>query len=84
MKEIRIKPKKLVGDIVVPPSKSLSHRAIISASLTKGESIINNVDLSDDVVATIDAMTSLGAKISVHNKTLTINGIYSDKFFKAP
>lgn len=84
MKEIRIKPKKLAGDIVVPPSKSLSHRAIISASLTKGESTINNVDLSDDIIATIDAMTSLGAKISVHNRTLTINGIYSDKFFKLP
>ena len=37
---VRIKPGFLKGDLIVPPSKSLSHRAIIAAGLSKGKSII--------------------------------------------
>ena len=38
-----IKPSKLEGDVIIPPSKSLAHRAIIAAALAKGKSIITNV-----------------------------------------
>ena len=66
MESIKIKPSKLKGKIVVPPSKSLSHRAIICASLcNQGESIINNLVLSEDIIATIEAMKKLGAEINV-------------------
>ena len=44
-----IKPKKLNGNVTIPPSKSLSHRAIIAASLAKGTSIISNVLFSKDI-----------------------------------
>ena len=48
-----IKPSKLSGEIVVPPSKSLSHRAIIAASLAKGKSKISNVIInSKPIMAT--------------------------------
>ncbi len=64
MNSIIIKPSKLKGTIKAPPSKSLSHRAIICASLCsgKGESIIDNVILSEDIKATIAGMTNLGAQ----------------------
>ena len=59
-----INPSLLNGKIVIPPSKSLSHRAIICASLSmEGESKINNVIFSDDIKATIEGMKTLGADI---------------------
>ncbi len=58
--DILIKPSKLHGKINVPPSKSLSHRAIICAFLCKKtESIINNLILSEDIKATLEGMKQL-------------------------
>nr|WP_312576483.1 3-phosphoshikimate 1-carboxyvinyltransferase [Sedimentibacter sp.] len=67
MSNIIIRPSKLNGTIKAPPSKSLSHRAIICASLCNdgGESVINNVILSDDIKATIEGMKNLGAEIKL-------------------
>ena len=64
MNRILIKPSKLKGSIIPPPSKSMSHRAIICASLCKddGISIIDNVILSDDIHATIEGMRNLQIK----------------------
>ncbi len=70
-----IKPSKLTGDVIIPPSKSLSHRAIIAASLAKGKSTITNVLFSKDILATIDAMEACGAKITKYEDSLEIYGI---------
>ena len=69
-----VKPAKLFGDVMIPPSKSLSHRAIIAASLAEGKSIISNVLYSKDIKATIDAMRACGAKIIEHEDSLEIYG----------
>lgn len=69
-----IKPGKLSGDVIIPPSKSLSHRAIIAASLAKGKSIISNVLYSKDIKATIGAMRACGANITEYNNHLEIIG----------
>ncbi len=69
-----ITPSKLKGDVIVPPSKSLSHRAIIAASLAEGRSKISNIIYSEDINATIDAMTSLGAHIEKYDDYLIIDG----------
>lgn len=58
-----IEPTKLSGTVKIPPSKSLAHRAVIAASLAKGRSKIENIQYSDDIIATIEAMTTLGAEI---------------------
>jgi len=47
------------------PSKSMAHRALISAFLAEGKSMVDNIVLSDDITATIEAVRSLGAEISV-------------------
>lgn len=67
MGKVYIEPSiKLKGSVLIPPSKSLSHRAIICASLCEqGESIIDNIMLSEDIKATISAMEALGAKIDI-------------------
>ncbi len=71
---VTIKPNKLSGKIQIPPSKSLSHRAIIAAALAEGESIISNVLYSKDILATIDAMRACGAEIKEYSDHLVIHG----------
>ncbi|MDE7264135.1 MAG: 3-phosphoshikimate 1-carboxyvinyltransferase [Anaeroplasmataceae bacterium] len=72
--KVTIHPKKLKGEVHIPPSKSLSHRAIIAAGLAKGESIISNVILSKDILATIRGVEAIGAKVIIEGKTLRITG----------
>lgn len=77
MADLKIYPSKLEGSVKVPPSKSMAHRAIICASLSDGKSKIDNIDYSDDIIATIEGMRSLGANIIQDNDSLVIDGIYS-------
>lgn len=72
---VTITPKKLSGEVTVPPSKSVAHRLIIAAALAKGVSVISNVSLSKDISATIGAMRALGAEISVDGDKVTVKGI---------
>lgn len=69
--DLKITPNLLQGEINVPPSKSISHRALIAAALAKGESRITDVLDCEDTRATEDALTALGAVIS-HNGNVTI------------
>ena len=64
MKCVKITPSGLKGRITVPPSKSISHRMLICASLAAGDSIISNIDFSDDILATLKGIKALGAKVS--------------------
>lgn len=63
MKSVKINPMTLEGKINIPPSKSMSHRAIICASLSRGESLIHNISYSDDIIATIEGMKALGVEV---------------------
>ncbi|WP_133016592.1 3-phosphoshikimate 1-carboxyvinyltransferase [Clostridium cuniculi] len=76
MADLKIYPSKLKGEVKIPPSKSMSHRAIICAALSDGLCIIENIDYSDDIIATIDAMNSLGAKIVKHKDYIEVIGAY--------
>lgn len=72
----RIPPAKIdSGNITIPPSKSLAHRAIICACLAPGRSVISNIDYSVDIWATIEGMRHLGASIKEDKDTLFIDGI---------
>ena len=73
-----IKADKLVGELSLPPSKSVLHRYIIAGSLAKGISKIENISFSEDIIATIEAMKKLGAKIEQKENYLLIDG--SDTF----
>ncbi len=72
---IVITPKPLAGRVVIPPSKSISHRALICAALSKGESEINGVLECEDIDATTDALTALGAEIRTENGVTYVKGI---------
>ena len=74
--KVKIKPSILSGEIVIPPSKSYSHRAIISAALANGEkkSKINNLKFSVDIETTVRIMENWGAKITKKESSLEIIG----------
>lgn len=73
--DIRIKSSKLSGELTIPPSKSFAHRALICAALSKGKSIINNIELSDDIKATLEAVKSFGTVSKVGDMSIEIEGI---------
>lgn len=70
-----VTPSVCCGSVHIPPSKSMSHRAIICASLAHGTSVISNVAYSKDIETTIDGMRSLGAHITKKNHEVIIEGI---------
>ncbi len=69
----KVDKTKISGKIVCPPNKSYTHRAVFLASLTKGESIIENILHSEDTKATIEACKKFGAKINEKGNNLVIN-----------
>lgn len=75
MESLKIYNNKLKGEVIIPPSKSMAHRAVICASLSEDESIIKKIDLSDDIIATINGMKALGAEIKLDDKRLIVKGI---------
>ena len=51
----------LRGTVNIPPSKSAAHRAILCAALAEGRSVLSPIELSNDMKATLNAVTALGA-----------------------
>lgn len=65
----------LRGTVNIPPSKSAAHRAMLCAALAEGRSVLSPIELSNDMRATINAVTALGARVELKNGALTIDGI---------
>ncbi len=63
------------GIIVAPPSKSMAHRMLIGGGLGEGTSIVHGIAPSQDVLATLDCLKSLGAKYTYDGDTVVIEGI---------
>jgi 3-phosphoshikimate 1-carboxyvinyltransferase len=55
----------LRGAVEVPGDKSVTHRALLVASLTEGRSRITNANLGEDCRATAGAIALLGARVDV-------------------
>ncbi|WP_026885832.1 3-phosphoshikimate 1-carboxyvinyltransferase [Clostridium beijerinckii] len=83
MGNLKIYPGELSGEVKIPPSKSMAHRAVICAALGDGISKVTNIDYSDDIIATIEAMSSLGAKITKKEDYLEVYGINSPENIEA-
>jgi len=73
MKEINPR-SKLHGTVRIPGSKSITHRAIIAASLAHGRSVLKDFLGCEDTRHTINAMREIGAKLSVEGNNLKIQG----------
>ena len=71
---VKIEPSLCHGHVAIPCSKSLAHRAIICASLSRETSVITNLTMSKDLEATIQSMQALGASIQIEANQCTIRG----------
>lgn len=57
------KVERLRGEVVPPPDKSISHRAVIFSSMAKGKSVITNFLRAEDTMSTVNAFRKLGVDI---------------------
>ncbi len=73
--DITFLPEKLSGTVRVPSSKSVSHRALICAALAEGTSCVRDISMSQDIYATIDTLTELGASFETGENLITVHGI---------
>ena len=71
----KIYPSVCKGEIRIPTSKSMSHRAIICAALSSGQSRISDISYSEDIKATIEGMIKLGADIKCYEDHIIVKGI---------
>ena len=71
---LKIRPSKLSGRAIAPPSKSIAHRYLIAAALARGESRIEGIAASEDISATVDCLRALGAEITLDGDTATVVG----------
>lgn len=67
------------GSLSAPPSKSMAHRALISAALAQGESVLSPIALSEDMLATMDCLTALGASFRREGETVFVSGMGAPK-----
>lgn len=72
--ELILKSPKIKGALTAPDSKSDLHRKLILSSLFGGK-IRYNPPLSDDILATVNALKSLGSDITDDGETLTLTKI---------
>lgn len=64
MDELRIKrAQRIEAEITVPGDKSISHRAVMIASLSNGPCVLRGFSRSADCMSTVTAMRTLGIKI---------------------
>jgi 3-phosphoshikimate 1-carboxyvinyltransferase len=68
------KAKRFKGEFSPPPDKSISHRAVIFSSLSKGKSVIRNLLKAEDPVSTINAFRALGVGIDDRGEEVIVNG----------
>lgn len=61
------------GRVAAPPSKSMAHRYLIAGALSGG-STVRGVSGSEDMNATLDCLTALGATVTRQGDTVTIGG----------
>lgn len=60
---VTVRPSAVSGSVAAPPSKSMTHRALVLAALADGRSVIYNPLTSDDTEATSRVLEGLGIMI---------------------
>lgn len=73
IRKIKRNFRPLIGEVTIPPDKSMSHRAIIFASIAKGKSVIKNFSSGQDPLSTLNIFKQLGIDIKQEGSTVCIN-----------
>ncbi|MEC7854827.1 MAG: 3-phosphoshikimate 1-carboxyvinyltransferase, partial [Candidatus Neomarinimicrobiota bacterium] len=64
----------IVGTLVLPGDKSISHRALMLASISNKKSKLINLSTGKDVSSTISCLKNCGIEINKNGKDITIQG----------
>lgn len=70
----------LTGEVSVPGDKSITHRAIMLASLNKGKTMISKPLLGEDCISTINIFRKLGVNISIEEHSVTVDSPGYEQF----
>lgn len=74
-RQIRVEPCNAIkGEITVPGDKSISHRALMLASIADGDTTIKGLLKGEDNMATLKAFRQMGAAIDEHNEHVIVHG----------
>jgi len=68
----KVEKSKIKGEVNCPSNKSYTHRGIFLASLAGNNSKVENVLLSADTKATIEACKNFGANIEVNESSIIV------------
>jgi 3-phosphoshikimate 1-carboxyvinyltransferase len=73
---VTIQPSEINGKIPAPCSKSVAQRAFAASLLNGGETVVSGYTESDDSLAAMEIIKTLGADVNFHeqNDNLTIKG----------
>ncbi len=75
LKSIQINPARhLKGEITVPGDKSITHRALIFASIARGKSIVRGLQKGKDCLATLNALNMMGIHMEEEEDRLVVYG----------
>ncbi|MEW6585751.1 MAG: 3-phosphoshikimate 1-carboxyvinyltransferase [Nitrospirota bacterium] len=75
MDRIEIKrTRSFKGEFYPTPDKSISHRAVIFSSLSKGKSVIKNFLRAEDPLSTVNAFRALGVAIDDKGEDVIVHG----------
>src|SRR5262245_40649090 len=75
MKTVVVHPCQfLAGSVVIPGDKSISHRALMFASLAQGESVLTNLLEGHDCMATLGVLRALGVHIALEQGARLVDG----------
>lgn len=66
-------PCVLRGKIDAPPSKSMAHRYLIGAALSGHKCELSGIGYSEDILASIDCLRSLGATVNIDRDKVTVD-----------
>src|SRR5215831_11673464 len=73
---MRIAPAAaLVGDVAVPGTKSISHRALLFGAIADGVSEIRGVGWSGDLESTANALRALGVHVESNGDEARVQGV---------
>ena len=74
MNSIILKPGYVKGNVGVPSSKSVAHRALIAAAFSEKPIKVKKIDFSKDIYATMDALRQLGVTIKEEKDYILVDG----------
>lgn len=70
---VRFEKSEAKGRVIAPPSKSIAHRLLIACALACGQSEVKGISESEDMLATLDCIKTLGIAVEKDGDVVRID-----------